>query len=349
MASTSMSGSVEQCKCHHCQHVFSEVFIKYHCKVCGLVTCDNCSSKVEYGNTIKRLCTDCIRSYEGHQMEVLRKRLPDELNENVSDFKCIQFLRARNMNVDKAQEMIQNWWTWWNTPLPGDELCPYNILTRRDDPLEPVYSKLVPHTFHGEDKRGRPVFYERTGLISKNFSELKKDIPTEDILVSRHVRVMELEMIRLVHQSHKHHKFVSKINIVFDLAEMDVTPDMMGIQFLRKMLHIDQNYYPETLQKMFIINAPWFFTAIWALISPWMDPLIAQKVIILGADFLPVLRRFINDDNIPDYLGGSCTGLSWHYPYEESEGISPDQLIDAVNRRGDSKYGSWESYIGVEV
>ncbi len=217
---------------------------------------------------------------------------------------------------------------------------------RHDDPLEPVYTRLTPHAFHGEDKRGRPVFWERTGLISRNFSELKKDIPTEDILVSRHVRVMELEMIRLVHQSHKHHRFISKVSVIFDLSGMNMSPDFMGIQFIRKMLHIDQNYYPETLQKMFIINAPFFFTAIWAIISPWVDPITAQKIRILGSDFLPTLREFISDDNIPDYLGGSCTGLTWCYPYEETEGISSEQLVEAVNRRGDSKFGSWEPFVG---
>ncbi len=71
-----------------------------------------------------------MHTCEDHEVKILRERLPADLNENVSDFKCVKFLRARNLNVDKAEEMILQWWSWWQIPLPGDTLCPYNILTR---------------------------------------------------------------------------------------------------------------------------------------------------------------------------------------------------------------------------
>jgi len=34
---------------------------------------------------------------------------------------------------------------------------------------------------------------------------------------------------------------------------------------------IAQDNYPETLYKMFVVNAPWYFTVIWAVAKNFVD------------------------------------------------------------------------------
>jgi hypothetical protein len=48
---------------------------------------------------------------------------------------------------------------------------------------------------------------------------------------------------------------------------------------------IDQHYYPETLYKMFIVNAPWIFRALWKIVSPWIDPQTRERI-CMGGDKL---------------------------------------------------------------
>jgi hypothetical protein len=76
---------------------------------------------------------------------------------------------------------------------------------------------------------------------------------------------------------------------------------------------------------MVMINAPWYFSAIWALVSYCVDPITAQKISIVGADYQELLKELIDDDNIPSDLGGTAD-VSWHYPYPEGSGCSPAEL-----------------------
>lgn len=136
---------------------------------------------------------------------------------------------------------------------------------------------------------------------------------------------MELLQIRMQHCSRKYGKEISQCVIVFDLTGLNLIPDMMGINYSRKVLGSDQTYYPERLSKMFIINAPVFFTGIWALVSNFIDPVTALKIQIIGADYLPKLLEYIDVSHIPVENGGTCE-LPWSGPWSEESGISSAQL-----------------------
>lgn len=74
-----------------------------------------------------------------------------------------------------------------------------------------------------------------------------------------------------------------------------------------------------------------FFTAIWALIKPWIDPVTSDKIQILGSDYLPTLREAIDDSQIPPELGGSAEGFYWTAPAPEEYGGSFEQLAAKVD------------------
>jgi hypothetical protein len=45
-------------------------------------------------------------------------------------------------------------------------------------------------------------------------------------------------------------------------------------------IKISQDYYPEMLHKMFIINAPWVFRSIWGIAKAWVDEDTKTKIIM---------------------------------------------------------------------
>lgn len=315
------------------------------CRKCERVVCVKCSvRKVCFDNATepRRVCNECVTQVEADLIPQLKSRLSDDLAAIVSDDQCIRFLRARNLDLEKSSAMLTAWWKWWNSPLPGTtDTLPKNVLPDSvEDPKEDVYTRICPHALIGEDREGRPAYWEKTGIISANFSDLKKCVRDEDELIVRHVRMNEINEARLVHQSSKHNKQVSKNIVIFDMNGLNMSPDFMGIRYFRKMLEIDQNYYPERLHRLYLINAPWFFTAIYALVSPWIDPVTAQKIQIIGSDFLPALRESFDDENIPVDLGGKLSNIVWHWPYPEESGISPQQLADYVNTKKESSESS---------
>lgn len=87
------------------------------------------------------------------------------------------------------------------------------------------------------------------------------------------------------------------------------------------------------------MNAPWTFTAAWKLVSGWLDEKTRQKIQIVGGKTLKELSKYVDEENIPDFLGGSCTRkLEEDYgPWEEYEivdGQKPDDIV-GIRKRGD--------------
>ncbi|KAI0482160.1 CRAL/TRIO domain-containing protein [Xylariaceae sp. FL0804] len=70
-------------------------------------------------------------------------------------------------------------------------------------------------------------------------------------------------------------------------------------------------HYPETLDRIFIIGAPMFFSTVWGWIKRWFDPVTVSKIFILSeADVLPVLTSFMRVEDIPKVYGGQ---LDWTF------------------------------------
>lgn len=64
-------------------------------------------------------------------------------------------------------------------------------------------------------------------------------------------------------------------------------------------------HYPETLDRIFIIGAPYFFSTVWGWIKRWFDPITVSKIFILSpAEAKAELERFIDPRNIPKAYGG---------------------------------------------
>lgn len=64
-------------------------------------------------------------------------------------------------------------------------------------------------------------------------------------------------------------------------------------------------HYPETLDRIFIIGAPFFFGTVWGWIKRWFDPITVSKIFILNANEVkPTLESFIDVRNIPKKYGG---------------------------------------------
>lgn len=55
---------------------------------------------------------------------------------------------------------------------------------------------------------------------------------------------------------------------------------------------------------MFIINAPMLFSGVWAIVKPWLDDKTKAKIKILGSGYKKTLLEYVDEENLPDFLGG---------------------------------------------
>ena len=67
-------------------------------------------------------------------------------------------------------------------------------------------------------------------------------------------------------------------------------------RFLNKLSKLAQDYYPELLGMLVIINAPWTFSTAWSVIKGWLDERTRGKISIVSGDPLPVLKEHIDEE-----------------------------------------------------
>ncbi|KAF9161508.1 hypothetical protein BGX21_002041, partial [Mortierella sp. AD011] len=162
---------------------------------------------------------------------------------------------------------------------------------------------------HKWDKEGRPIYIERMG--QHNVKGLAKNVTTSE-LVDYHIRCTEFVHNTIIPECEERFgtddKFIDKETVIFDCSGMGFHQlHMEGLNMLKSLTDMDQKAYPERLGKLFIVNSPFVFVKVYSMIKKWLDPGVIEKIHILGKDYKSVLLKHIDDENLPEFLGGTCT------------------------------------------
>jgi hypothetical protein len=151
-------------------------------------------------------------------------------------------------------------------------------------------------------------------LVAKTWSAIRKEF-TEDELILRHIGQQNFMVKqRFLSASVRYGRPINKQVVVMDLKGLPMAPEWAALKNLHRVINTDQDFFPESLGTILVINAPVYFTVIWAVVRPWLDPNVLEKVQILGGNYLETLRRFIDDKYIPSELGGTCEDFAWRTP-----------------------------------
>jgi len=214
------------------------------------------------------------------------------------DVTLLRFLRARKFDLEKAKIM------WeanekWRLDFKTDEIA------RDFDYKEHIeVDKYYPQYYHKMDKDGRPVYIERLGKL--------------DINKLYAVTTPERQLQRLVHEYERFIRdrlpacsdaaghLVETSCTIMDLYNVGLGSFYRVKDYVSAASNIGQNYYPETMGKFYIINAPYLFSTVWSLIKPWLDEVTVSKISILGKGFKADLVKQIDEENLPADLGGKC-------------------------------------------
>ena len=93
---------------------------------------------------------------------------------------------------------------------------------------------------------------------------------------------------------------------------------------------------------MFIINAPFVFSTVWRLIKGWIDEKTQKKISILGSNYYNELNALVDENQIPDFLGGknNCGFQDDYGPWQEYEVVDSTEPGATVGiRRKDDPNG----------
>lgn len=212
-----------------------------------------------------------------------------------------RFLRARQHDLVKAKAMFQAHLK-WRVENKIDTILQDFHFQERD-----AFLSQYPQGYHKTDKMGRPIYIQHIGAIKiKQLAE----VTTDDRMIRFHVQEYE-RCLKYIFPacSKKAGRHIDQTFAIMDVKGVGLkhlTGDVKSI--LTRITETDQNNYPETLGKTVIINAPTVFKMIWAMVRPMLDIRTQAKIEVAPSDYMKLLLRHIDIENIPDYLGGKSKG-----------------------------------------
>ncbi|KAJ3140867.1 cytosolic factor, phosphatidylinositol/phosphatidylcholine transfer protein [Irineochytrium annulatum] len=239
--------------------------------------------------------------------------LPDDL--------LNRFLRARKYDLVKAKEMFEAYLK-WRVEYKVEEL-----VTSFSFPEAAEVQKYYPRFYHKTDKLGRPVYYELIGAM-----DIKGlwTVTNQERMIQGFVRDYEkLLRYRLPACSKKAGRHLEQGFTILDMKGVKLTQFNQVRKIVQEVSGIAQNYYPETMGRMFIINAPTLFTSVWSVVRGFLDEATVAKISVVGSRFQEALLQEIDAENLPVEYGGTSDnnpdigpwndGTVEGYPIEEWE------------------------------
>lgn len=214
------------------------------------------------------------------------------------DNSLLRFLRARKFNLPKTLEMFDKYMK-WREDFGTNEVLSYQF--------PEVYRMKIfyPHGYHKIDKLGRPIYIERLGKM--NLQSLF-EITTEERMLKYYVREYERLLLDIFPACTR--AFGTRIEQTLTILDLSgVSLKLVNNQvfnFIKIASTTAQDYYPEILGRMFIVNAPMLFSMIWNTVKSFVDEKTRQKISICGSNFKKELFEIVDPSNLPDFLGGTC-------------------------------------------
>ncbi|KAF8727618.1 hypothetical protein AX14_007202 [Amanita brunnescens Koide BX004] len=243
---------------------------------------------------------------EQFRKEVLEEGIIHEADTlGVDDETLLRFLRARKYDIKQAKKMMNDCQEWRRTVEGAGIDKLYQEIDPFDYPERQAVFECWPMWFHKTDKKGRPlnVHYFGNMNLPKLYEVCTPEKHWQSVLVN--AESLTREVLPAASRAAGGH--IGTVFVIVDLQGFGIQQFWQMKSLARRSFQISQDYYPETMGQLAIVNAPSSFTMIWNVMKPWLSRETIEKVDILGSDYQSVLLKLVDAENLPSSLGGNCT------------------------------------------
>lgn len=176
------------------------------------------------------------------------------------------------------------------------------------------------------------MYFEQLGKI--DLSAMYKITTAERMLQNLVVEYEKVSDPRLPACSRKSGQLLETCCSIMDLKGVGLSQVSSVYSYVKSASVISQNYYPERLGKLYLINAPWGFSSVFGVIKGFLDPVTVQKIHVLGANYHKELEAQVSKENLPTIFGGTCEcskGCAWsdEGPWQDPRWTKPPRWMQS--------------------
>lgn len=221
------------------------------------------------------------------------KELFNALAADHPDSVLLRWLRARKWDIPNAVEQLISTLKW------RVESGVNELVASGESELSHEELLTGKTSYIGYDKEGRPVNY-----VSVK-DHVKGEFPSSD--------TEKLTMF-LMETGRKLLKYPNEsVTVIFDMNGFSMRN--MDYQHVRFLIHLLENYYPESLGLALVLNAPWLFNSCWFIIKPWIDPVVQRKIHFIKNT--NDLNKYLDPSILPQSTNDNQTNCNYVPPTEQ--------------------------------
>ncbi|KAH9258683.1 hypothetical protein BASA81_003185 [Batrachochytrium salamandrivorans] len=247
-------------------------------------------------------------------------------NQNVfKDYQLALFSRFNQHKLDLAEAQARFALT---TRLAFQLDTIHELITPRSEVIEYMGSKLLNaalgHSpeqrtkrltdFWLRDRQGALLTFARLGRVPTGevFTKLFHGNEVDMVTTSLWYLEMFKADLEYWHEQSEGRLIPASLTVVADLSDFSLAEQMSTSEVLslvKQFVPLFTPGYSGLLKKLIVINAPWYVNMLIGIVSPFIPKDIMDSVVIHGKlDLDKHLRPYVEDSNIPKYLGGELVG-----------------------------------------
>lgn len=267
---------------------------------------------LSFFNKMQRIVIADALKEQNENMKILREQCEKEIETDPESFNddlfLLRFALSHKDNIkEKGVPALKETIAWRNANK--DLLA--KLRTGEKHPCEVKMVKYSPFALHGQSKGGDPIAVTRTGIANTTILQMKM---TADE-IKQGIIFQKEYCAHICDQESRKRGYICKLISIVDMKGFGLSSiDRTFTKSMGEAMSSTESHYPQLLGSMFLLNTPFFMSAVLALAEFFLPARTFAKLARCKGttrkepwDTCPFAKMWFDRSSLPTFIGGTCT------------------------------------------